>query len=254
MMSRRTWKGLSAQDTLNAVLSAPLGWPGRTVWLERTSITDYRQRPMSPNPAAAELYHENSKLFRENISDLSVDGLEAAELRAEFVMRRALVVRSSGASVCDLASPWRDVLQSLARVDDPALFYALDLRVLTRDWIGNYDPVANILQLVKQPAEEDLVMLDQGLRLCTDLPGRWQEHGAILLILGCFARNEILLGQRGYRRTLVECGMVAQGILTEAKRLGVTATPVHEFADRSVDSVLEADGIEQSTLMAIGLN
>jgi hypothetical protein len=254
MLTRRTRTRLSAQDTLNAVLSAPMGWPGKTVWLEKTAITEYRQRSMSPYPAAAELYHENSKLFRENVSELSIDGREAAELRAEFVMRRALVVRSSGASICDLASPWRDVLQSLARVDDPALFYSLDLRVLACDWIGNYDPVANILQLVKQPREEDLVLLDQGLRLCTDLPGRWQERGAILLILGSFARNEILLGKRGYRRTLIECGMVAQWILAEAKRLGVTATPLHEFADRSVDSVLEADGIEQSTLMAIGLN
>src|SRR2546422_7532087 len=71
-----------------------------------------------------------------------------------------------------------------------------------------------------------------------------------ILILGSFARNDVLLGPRGYRRTLLETGRLVQEIVHQAKRLGLTVRPLYEFTDRDVDTVMEADGIEQSTLMA----
>ena len=60
---RRTRRSLSANDFLAEVRNLSLDWPGKTVRLERNSLHDHWQQPASSQPAIAELYHENSKLF-----------------------------------------------------------------------------------------------------------------------------------------------------------------------------------------------
>src|SRR5262249_61608901 len=78
-------------------------------------------------------------------------------------------------------------------------------------------------------------------------------EGPMLFLIGCFARNDVLFGPRGYRRTLLEAGQVTTGLLAEAGRLGLDAVPIFEFTDRDLDAVIEADGIEEGTLVALAI-
>ena len=43
------------------------------------------------------------------------------------------------------------------------------------------------------------------------------------------------------------------GLLAEARRLGLAAVPIFEFTDRDADAVMEADGIEEGTLVALAI-
>ena len=76
----------------------------------------------------------------------------------------------------------------------------------------------------------------------------------MLLVLGSFARNDILFGPRGYRRTLVEAGRMAEEVVANADRSGISRRVIYEFIDRELDSVMEADGVEQGTLIVIELD
>jgi hypothetical protein len=52
---------------------------------------------------------------------------------------------------------------------------------------------------------------------------------------------------------LLEAGQVTAGLLAEARRLGLAAVPIFEFTDRDADAVMEADGIEEGTLVALAI-
>ena len=78
-------------------------------------------------------------------------------------------------------------------------------------------------------------------------------EGPMLFLIGCFARNDVLFGARGYRRTVLEAGQVTAGLLAEAERLGLDTVPIFEFTDRDLDAVMEADGIEEGALVAIAI-
>ncbi len=46
---------------------------------------------------------------------------------------------------------------------------------------------------------------------------------------------------------------MTQEVLRQARRLDLAARPLYEFIDRDLDAVLEVDGIEEGTLIAIEL-
>ncbi|MCM3905796.1 MAG: hypothetical protein ND866_29235 [Pyrinomonadaceae bacterium] len=75
----------------------------------------------------------------------------------------------------------------------------------------------------------------------------------IAFVMGNFARNDVLYGSRGYRRTLVEAGRVTDRVLHKAAELQLVAKCRCEFIDRDIDAVLEADGIEEGTIVVIEL-
>lgn len=252
ILKRRTETPLRPQQLFDQMLTAPLHWPWKTVRLERNSALDYRQRSMSARISVAELYHENSKLFPQMLSELTVSLTQADEFRGEFIQRRAFVVQASGTMDLELDQRWRDLLTSVAEATEFVLFYAVELRLVVGELLAIHEPVSDTLQIVKQLSTGDLDMLRQALRLMDNSEGPFPS-GPLLLILGSFARNDVLFGPRGYRRTLLEAGRLAQEVVRQIERLGLEARPLYEFIDRDVDAVIEADGIEQSTLMAFEL-
>jgi hypothetical protein len=252
MMKRRTQTPLSHQQLFDQVLNTPLHWPGKTVRLERNSLLDYRQRSTSAHTSVAELYHENSKLFPQMLSELTTSLVQANEFRREFVRRRAVVVQASGVSGLSLGSIHRELFTTVVGTTGLELFYAVELRLVVGEVLATHEPVSDTFQIVKQLSKDDLDMMRCALRLmaASEAP---PHNGPLLFILGSFARNDLLLGPRGYRRTLLEAGQVAQEVFRQAERLSLTAHPLYEFTDRDLDAVMEADGIEQGTLMAFKL-
>jgi hypothetical protein len=220
--------------------------------LERNSALDYSQRSLSARVSVAELYHENSKLFPQMLSELTVSLTQADEFRSEFLQRRALVAQASGTMDLELDQQWRDLLTCVAGATELSLFYAVELRLVVGELLAAHEPVSDTLQVIKQLSTRDLNMLRQALGLMAPSDALISS-GPLLLILGSFARNDVLFGLRGYRRTLLEAGRLAQEVVRQTEQLDLVARPLYEFIDRDVDTVMEADGIEQSTLMAFGL-
>jgi hypothetical protein len=249
MIKRRTETPLRPQQLFDEVLFSPLYWPGKTVSLERNSVLNYCHRSTSAHISVAELYHENSKLFPQMLSEFTVSFTQADEFRREFLRRRAVVARASGTLGLELDRCWYELLNGVAGTAELDLFYAVELRLVADGLLVVYEPISDTLQVVKQFSASDLDMLRHALRLM-DSSEAPLDSGPLLLILGSFARNDVLLGSRGYRRTLLEVGRLAQEIVHQAERLGLVARPLYEFIDHDVDAVMEADGIEQSTLMA----
>jgi hypothetical protein len=248
MATRRNRPSYEPDRLLGVALSTPLLWPGRTVRLERDSLLDCRGRGASAHISVAELYHENSKLSPRHLPELVHGAVDATAFRREYLRRRALVARATGREDPPDAAPWRELLDGAA-AEDPDLLYAIEPRLLVHDGVYAHEPSAPF-RLVRRLAPADLDGLFAALALLAPVPDR---SGAQVFLVGCFARNEILLGPRGYRRTLVEAGQVAAGIARHARRLGRDPVVRREFSDRDVDRVMEVDGVEHSVVVAVGL-
>jgi hypothetical protein len=252
MVKRRTNSKLVPQQFFDEVLLSPLLWPGKTIRLERDSLVDFRQRPMSPHVSISELFHENSKLFPHMLSELAAKFLQVEVIRRDFVERRAVVVGAAGTVEFELGKRYRDLLTGVTRSIPSELFYAIDLRVVSGKLLAAYEPVLNTFQVVKELSSGDLEALKHAPYLLspTDTAAL---GGPMLLLLGSFARNEILFGPRGYRRTLLEAGRVAEAVITNADSQRIKARTLYEFADRELDVVMDADGLEQGTVMIVEL-
>jgi hypothetical protein len=231
---------------------SPLHWPGKTVRLERHSLLDFRNRSNSPHVSAAELYHDNSKLFPHILPELLASSIAAEDIRREFIRRRAAVGGLDGTPALELEDNYRELLTRVARGAEPDLHYALELRIVTGELVGSYEPISDSLQLVKELSARERARLTGAVALMhTSAPAG--DASPLLLIMGSFARNDILFGARGYRRTLLEAGRLAEAIGVQARCLGLEARPVYDFLDRDIDAVMEADGVELGCLVVFEL-
>jgi hypothetical protein len=251
MAVRRNRIRYTADQLLNTVLFGSLAWPGRTVRLERDSLLDYRNRPTSGQVSAAELYHENSKLSPELLPGLALAAVDPSELRREFLRRRgALAARAPGHQLGGMEL-WDELLGPVAERSLEQL-YAIELRVADGGAVVAYEPASKAFRPVKNLEDGERAQLDTAVLLVDN-----EEHVPrplpLLLVLACFPRNEIVFGERGYRRTLLEAGQVTREIVTSAAEHGRTVRIHYEFADRDVDRIMEVDGVELSTVIAIAI-
>jgi hypothetical protein len=217
---------------------APIDPPWKRVRLERDSFQDYRQRSVSANLSVAELYHENSKWFPQMHYELVGLRTDLPELRRRVIQERAA---SEGSGV---VCGWNGVLTAVRDASD--LFYAVELRVAAEDVLTVFEPISDTLQPVKRLSAGDWTVLRAASELADD-------GGPLGFLLGRFVWNDVLFGPRGYRRTLLEAGRLAQEIARRAEQLGMAFSPACEFTDRDVDLVMEADGIDEGTLMLFAL-
>lgn len=238
---------MSTQQFFNEVLLAPLFWPGKTVRLERNTMVDFRQRSTSPQFAISELYHENSKLFPEMVPEMAACLADADAIRREFVERRAVVVRTAATGDFKLGKRYRALLTEATRSIPLDLFYAIELRIVSGGLLAVYEPVLDLFQVVKELSSSELSSLEAATHLL-NRAGTEQLNYPLILVLGSFARNEILFGPRGYRRTLLEAGRVTESVISNANAAGITTKVFYEFDDRQVDAVMDADGVEQGTV------
>jgi hypothetical protein len=134
---------------------------------------------------------------------------------------------------------------ALERVQKSALF-AFAVRVLVGATLVDFDPVGKIGYAVKKVTPAELMTMQDALALIGTRPSN-QPNGMLLFLVASFARNQMLYGTRGYRRTLVEAGGLIEHILQQAKASNSQSTLWLEFVDRRIDAFAEADGIEEGT-------
>jgi hypothetical protein len=249
-MQRKTEIRWTGPGLMDEVLFSRVDWPGKTVRLERDTVHDYCLRPTAATVSVAELFHENSKLFPETLPALAAMRTVADDVRDEFLRRRTAVLDADAAPPLALPDPWRQLLGAVAHATDPRLFYAVELRVLAGESLALHDPSRDRLQLIRQVTESDRDRLERAVRMVNADRAR-PPGGPTIFIVGSFARNDVLYGSRGYRRTLVEAGRVVAEVLDQAAELQVQAMPRCEFIDHEVDAVLDVDGTEEGTLVIV---
>jgi hypothetical protein len=241
---------------LDVVLSPALPWPGRRWTLERSSLRDYQYRPTTPQISLAELYHENSKFYQQMLPELWAAAIDVDAFRDEYVRRRAQVGSRLRELPFELAPPHRTVLTKLAATLEARAFYAVDVRVVSERTVAVHEPVSDTLAVLKEYSAEEHVRLTRAVHLLSSEGAGHDEPaapsgGSLIFILGAFARNEVLFGTRGYRHTMLEAGRVVQAAVQGAESCDVSARLCLAFADREVDTLMEADGVEQGTLAVI---
>jgi hypothetical protein len=252
MLLRRSDFALSPQDVFEIVLYHSFTWTPKTILLERNSISDYAQRSMSSNLSISELYHENSKLYSQILPELAATRVSVEELRRTFVERRVTNAKRTPIETAEVNRLlWYQTVKRAAETIDPSIFYSIDLRVVAEGSLIVVEPYSGSFQLVRNLSADDQTRLWNAV--CLIRGGTKNARCDLIFLIGSFARNELIFGSRGYRRVLVEAGRLVEAILSSAKRLGVMAETVIEFADHEIDKVVEADGIESGTVAIIEL-
>lgn len=247
-MIRISQEQLTPKKLMDEVVFSALDWPGKTVRLERNTLQDYCQRPASARLSIAELYHENSKLFPALVAELAASGLDSDGVRLEFLQRRSEALTKSPQAELSLSR--RELLREIAQAVQPELFYAIELRIAENGTLASHEPLADQLPLLKRLSPDDTTRLTEAIHLLEAADGPPSD---LLFVMGNFARNDLLYGARGYRRTLIEAGRITEAALGIAARLGMPPRLRLEFADRALDIVLEADGTEEGILAVIEL-
>jgi hypothetical protein len=249
-VERRTQTRPSPEKFFEEILYSSLHWPAKTVRLDRSSSADFSQRVASAEVSIAELYHENSKLYPQMVSTLDATRVKPDLFRRYFVERRARAVRARASTSMAVDEPWHLLLSGVSKSLNPELFYAVELRLLVGRQVAVHVPMVESLQLIKRLSAKEV----DDLRIAVTLIDGSKESlrgDVFLFVVGNFARNDILFGPRGYRRTLLEAGLVTQQVLNQAEKLGIRADARYEFTDHDLDALLEADGTEESVLAAV---
>lgn len=76
---------------------------------------------------------------------------------------------------------------------------------------------------------------------------------AAVFLTGVFARASAKYGPRGYRYVLQESGHMAQNAQLVGQEVGLGVTPVGGFDDRSVNELLDIDGVNEGAIYALFL-
>lgn len=82
-----------------------------------------------------------------------------------------------------------------------------------------------------------------------------QNVSAFIVISGCFFRNQIKYGERGYRHVLSEMGGMMQNIYLLSSALNLGCCPTGGYMDDKFNKLLDLDGVLESTIgvIAIGI-
>jgi hypothetical protein len=245
---RRTLLPLTADDFLAEVRQLTVDWPGKTVRIERNSMRDHWQLPASSQPAIAELYHENSKLFGGMVEDLAASRTDVETLRSVVTTQRSRAMHEGGWPVVELPARLRQALATMLDGVPQPLLFAFDLRVVADGVLAVYDPIRKTAYGVKKVTPSELAAGRDALALLG--PNASVDAGAMLFLVASFARNQMLFGPRGYRRTLVEAGRLVEQMLQGAAA-ACDCKLWLEYADRRIDDLAEADGVEEATVAVI---
>lgn len=244
-MLRRSSDRQGPKQFVDELAFSVLDWAGKTIRLERNTAQDFVQRSASSQPSVAELYHENSKLFPALVGELAASHVDIDAVRSEVLRRRAEALAQSPQA--DLTESSRAWLRSVSQALPATLFYAIEVRIAEHAFLATYEPASDTFPFVRRLAAQDIAQIELALRILPDPP---KLQGPLLFVVGHFARNDLLYGLRGYRRTCIEAGRVIEAALAVAP-FGTVPRLWLEFADRALDLVLQADGIEEGVLGVI---
>ena len=137
------------------------------------------------------------------------------------------------------------------RVPSGGALYPLELYVVARrvdnlaTGVYHFDPFDRALDLLAagEPALEN-VFVD---------PAISENAAAILVVTGLFWRSRSKYGLRGYRFTLLEAGHLVQTVQLLATEAEIDALPLGGFYDAALDSLVRADGVNESIVYAVAV-
>ncbi len=244
---------MKTSKVFDTLAYSALQWPGKVSRLAADSLQDYVQRSGSPNSSIAELYHVNSKLYASKAAGLLAARTDAQGFRLECMKRAATSSAAANDDEGVVVPPHvqRVLTLSTASLDAEA-FYAVEVRAWLGERLLAWEPLNGRFTALKNLGKDDTSLLDAAL--CIMGQGPRVRPNVTLFLLGWFARNDILLGARGYRRTLLDAGRVLESLLRASHTLAIE-TDVHtEFTDVDVDRAIEADGVELGTLCVLVLS
>lgn len=242
--------GMAPSELFQRTLFRSATLPWKTVHLDPTALEDYAGRPLSQRVAVAELYHQNSKLYPQHPALAQPPARSPQETRRDFVLRRTHAAGQDPVAAPDGAARLLELVRRAA-AQGPETLYGIDLRLVVGQRLFACEPCSAQLRPIRDLEGDKLRRLYAALA-----PGEPRlpppRSRAVLALVGSFARNEILLGSRGYRRTVLDAGRFLGAL--EAAAHGertLTLEPLLEFYDRVIDRILEVDGTEQGTLALV---
>lgn len=239
--------------------------------LEQTLIPSPNVVELAPGKAAgfvnrvapqqddvAELFHLNSRLSRHQpdhrLTDSEREGVrrwyfdtcgrhDPADFAGESntVRRPHTALPGPLAAVC---APFGDGGQLAT------LLYSCDLMVVVPDALCRQQPGENALWVER--------LLDGPSALAPMVPDESAAEAlraadAALVLTGVPWRNMLSHGPRGYRRMLMDTGVLLDVVGGLAMRAGLEAFPVLDFYDDELDTLLHCDGLERSALAVVAL-
>jgi SagB-type dehydrogenase family enzyme len=144
--------------------------------------------------------------------------------------------------------------QPLRTVPSGGALYPLELYAVVARVRGvapglyHFDPLRHVLEVIPRRESPLQPLLDASI-----YPEIVGGAAATVIVTGMFWRSRFKYGLRGYRFALLEAGHVAQNALLMCVALGLPAVPIGGFYDRSVDDLLQLDGVNESVLYAVCL-
>ena len=132
------------------------------------------------------------------------------------------------------------------------MLYSADLMVVYNNAV--YRQVSGADQLwMEHIISDELVQLLRTSPIGLETK-KFATAGTIAVLVGVPWRNMLFVGARGYRRMLVDTGMILSAFGSVCQQLGYDVTPCFDFIDCAVDTVLANDGVERGALVLIALN
>jgi hypothetical protein len=244
-MSLSTIEQLQLEETI-----LPSPYSGELTELAESAFS-YRFEAKN-EPHIAELYHSNSKLNPH--STLKPAGQKKLSEVRQWFFEKAwrlqpddLTAEAEGSILIkweNLPEGLRTLLDPLTQQDSPPsqLLYAVDLMVLTEQYLLRAIPWRGFLWIERQFEDEDWDKLREAV-LDISLP-----HSPVLFLVACPWRHMLLVGPRGYRDTLIDAGKLINGLENIAYEQGMKLEMSTLFYDENIDKLLLLDGIERATV------
>jgi SagB-type dehydrogenase family enzyme len=213
-------------------------------WSAVRSVKAMPELPRVPLPPPAELARPLGDVLRTRRSAAAFGGAPMSASELSTLLWAAYGVSAPVADAEGPVAPGRTAPSAGA-------LYPLELYVLTPAVDGlsaglhHYDPLGHAL--------EELASDGAGaaLEAVLALPAHAAGAAAAVAITGVFWRSRFKYGLRGYRFTLLEAGHVAQSLVLAATALGLASCPCGRFFERRLDPLLEADGVDESSLYIV---
>ncbi|MEV8420795.1 SagB/ThcOx family dehydrogenase [Streptomyces niveus] len=163
--------------------------------------------------------------------------------RAELAHLLTLSYGTTGAAVAgqDLRLPLR-ATPSAGGLYSSDMFVLVDRVSGVEPGLYYFHPGKRLLQLVDDERTLAEVAEYTGYR------ERAGEAAAMVVYVGAFRRNQWKYRERGYRTVLLDCGHLAQSVVTTATSLGLVAHPMIAFVDDYFNAYVGVDGVEDAVL------
>jgi len=225
--------------------------------LDPTARIEYQTRLGDARGTLAETYHLRSRLRPWELdrlpSEADVQALRdwlhaSGRTYGDDVVaegRAGLPVRD----LQELPQPVGAFLAAFCRGQGAAM-YAADVTVVHHDELALLTPAGGLV-VERSLGADSLTRLAQQVH--REQRGAVETAGCVLAVMTVPWRQMVLYGERGFRRALMETGILVASLCGVAAQAGLRPTPIVDFADAEVDALLFNDGVERFCAALVAL-